>query len=134
MHLSGRSATDGQTGFMNHALSPTWTRAVAIAGLLLTFLVSSAARADGPTMPAQTSDQSSALPPPGTYRLIRIGPQVLVREDDHGRFTMVEDPTAKRGRGQRLVALLLGVLTAGAVLTLGRNGLTSDVGGRAGPR
>lgn len=111
----------------------TLKHTVAAAGLLLTFQLAGPARADGPTAPAETSDQTLPLPPPETYRLIRIGPQELVREDDHGRLTPVEEPPAELGRGQRIAAVLVGVLTAGAVLTLGRNELTSGVGGRAGP-
>ena len=42
--------------------------------------------------PAIRADGTEPPPPPGTSRLISIGPQALVREDDHGNLTMVDDP------------------------------------------
>jgi hypothetical protein len=61
---------------------------------------------------AEARDQS--LPPPGTTRLIRIGPQALVSEDEHGNVTMVDEPAPKAQRGKALV-LFLGILTGAVV-------------------
>ena len=109
--------------------------AVGVVALLLALQVPLPAHAhDDCTGPVQAAEQVQPLPPPGTCRLIRIGPQALVSEDDRGRFMMVDEPEEKPRRGQRVINVLMGVVTAGAVLSLGRNELTSNVGGRAGPR
>ncbi|HLK89732.1 MAG TPA: hypothetical protein VKZ18_07555 [Polyangia bacterium] len=54
-----------------------------------------------------------------------------VIEDDHGRFRMADEPPPKPSRGRGVVAVLIMLAAAGAVLTAGRNELTTDVGGRA---
>jgi hypothetical protein len=100
------------------ASSRRWTRAVAAAGLVLALRGASPAHADGPSPPAQTSDRRLPLPPPGTHRLIRIGPQMLVSEDDQGRVTMVDEPTDQPRRGRSLagVAAVLGVFSGSLLL------------------
>ena len=93
------------------------------------------ARAGECSGPAQATERVESLPPPGTCRLIRIGPQVLVSEDDRGRFTMVDEPEEKPGRGRRVINVVMGLLTAGAVLNVGRNdAIGSGYGGRPSRR
>jgi hypothetical protein len=76
------------------APSRSWARrSFAAAGLCLTLLAASPARADGPGPPPTTNSKLLPLPAPGTHRLIRIGPQALVMEDDHGQVTMVDETT-----------------------------------------
>src|SRR5882672_5732611 len=89
-----------------------WMRGVAAVALLLTIHVASAAHADVPGPAAQTSGQALPFPPPGTRRLVRIGPQSLVMEDDHGRFTMVDEVAVKPkiGRGAIAATAMLGLL------------------------
>jgi hypothetical protein len=115
------------------ASSSRWRGALEVVAVVLTLRAAVPARADDAAVTEQTS-QALPLPPPGTSRLIRIGPQALIREDDRGRLTMADEPAPKPSRGQRLFAVLFGVVAAGAVLTLGRNEVTTDVGGRAGGR
>jgi hypothetical protein len=140
----------GGVMFAKNAPSMTWRCAVGAASLLLVLQLSSPARGEGTTVPAQTHSQRAPLPRPGTYRLIRIGPQALVKEDDRGRITMVDeldDKTAaeldhqrvnasadKADRGARAAAVMIGVLTAGAVLMLGLTDLNGNFDLRAGPR
>jgi hypothetical protein len=104
-----------------------------VASLLLVLQLASPVRADGTTVSAQSSNQTAPLPPPETDRLIRIGPQVVLKEDARGRITLIDEPEENptRGGAGRGAGLVIGVLTAGAMLVLGRNELTSDIGGRA---
>jgi hypothetical protein len=105
--------------------------AVGLSALLLTFRVPSRARADECTEPAQATEQVESLPPPGTCRLVRIGPQALVTEDDRGRFSMVDEPETEPRRG-RVAGLVIGILTAGVVLTLDLNELHDATGASGG--
>jgi hypothetical protein len=78
--------------------------------------------------PPTTEHALRPLPPPGTERLIRIGPQALVVEDDQGRVTMADEP-ADEPRGGRALALMtrvFGVLGAGFVFEL-QFGLRRDI-------
>ena len=86
------------------------------------------------------ADATEPLPPPGTSRLISIGPQALVREDEHGNLTMVDEPEPERSK-LKVVGIILGAMTAGVVVVfygdLGpgvgptyRTGGGSDNGGR----
>jgi hypothetical protein len=75
-------------------------------------------------------------PPPGTQRLIRIGPVALVCEDEHGNVTMAEDPTPAKKHNFNLLPSLFGALVGGAVGTLyndpGRVSAGMTFGGVAG--
>jgi hypothetical protein len=107
-----------------------WTRAVAIACTLLTLEVAAPARADCTAAPA-VSATTLPLPPPGTCRLILIGPEMVLEQDETGRLTPADEPPPKRSRRRNAAAIMLGLLTAGAVFTLGRDDLTN---GRAAVR
>jgi hypothetical protein len=102
-----------------------WKRAVGVGCLLLALQVSLPAHADDCTGPAPPNEQVESLPPPGTCRLIRIGPEALVSEDDRGRITMVDEPEQQPRRGRGLAAVVIGILTAGVVVTLDLNELHS---------
>lgn len=105
-----------------------WTRAAAVISLLVTLEVPAPARANC-TAPEAASSTTLPLPPPGTCRLIPIGPEMVLEQDSTGRLTLADEPEPpKRSRGRNLGALLVGLLTAGAVVTLGRN--DSRVSGR----
>jgi hypothetical protein len=106
---------------------------VGAASLLLALQLASPVRADGTTVSAQSSTETAPLPSPGTYRLIRIGPQLVLREDARGTIILIDEPEEKPNRGgaARGAALVFGVLGGSAALLLGRNEFTSDVGGRA---
>src|SRR3954466_14637098 len=82
------------------APSRIWTRAVAAVGLAVTLNAAAPVHAEVVAAPARTNGQTVPLPAPGTRRLIRIGPQALVVEDDHGRVKMVDEPgpAPKRAR------------------------------------
>jgi hypothetical protein len=105
----------------NLALTKRWTRAIAAAGLVSVLHVAAPARADAPGPPPETSSKLLPLPPPGTHRLIRIGPGALVEEDDHGRVTMVDEtaPAWRRGQGLVGAALVMGIFSGGAVFFFG---------------
>jgi hypothetical protein len=108
----------------DNAHSAIWRCVVGVISLLLALQVSPAHAQvpdQAPTVTAPNSGEVESPPPPGTYRLIQIGPQVVVREDDRGRFTMAEEPEEQRTRGQRAMSVLVGVLTVGAALTNARN-------------
>jgi hypothetical protein len=55
---------------------------------------------------AYAGDRTEPPPPSGMYRLIRIGPQALVLEDEHGSVTMVDEPAPRVKRGTALGAFL----------------------------
>jgi hypothetical protein len=128
--------------FTKDAPSMRWRCAVGAASLLVLLQVGSPARGDDTTVSAQTHGQRAPLPRPGTYRLIRIGPQALVKEDDHGKVTMVDEQDGqtadelghKPGRAGQGAAVVIGLFTAGAVLIFGRVGPNEDYGVRLGPR
>jgi len=94
------------------------TRAISAVALALTLLASTPARADGPAPPPQTSSKLLPLPAPGTTRLIRIGPQEAVIEDDQGKVTTVEETAATPTRGQNVAAAatMMGIVTGGLFL------------------
>jgi hypothetical protein len=115
------------------APSTRWKRMVEVGTLLLTLHVASGIRADDTTVAVQSSGPVEHLPRPEDYRLIRIGPQVVVKEDDRGNISMVDEMATTPSRGRGVVAVFTGILTAGALLALGRNELGSNVGGRVGP-
>ena len=100
-------------------------RAVRVMALLLALQVPLRARADDCAGPAQATERAASLPPPGTCRLIRIGPEVLVSQDDHGTVTMVDEPEPQPRRSRGVAALLIGILTAGALVTIDLNELHS---------
>ena len=108
-----------------------WTRLVAAVCLLLTLEVAAPARADCTAVPA-ASAKTLPLPPPGTCRLISIGPEMVLEQDSNGQLTMAEEPPPKRSRGRNAAVVLLGAVTAGALLVIGRNDKTIDIGSRAG--
>ena len=86
-----------------------WRKLVGIISALclgLTVLVAQPARAD----------ETEPWPSPGTHRLIRIGPEALVSEDDHGRLSMVEEPPPEKTKID-VVTIVLGAMTAGVTLT-----------------
>jgi hypothetical protein len=101
------------------APSRRWTRAAAAIGLALALHATRPARADAPT---QWQANVASLPPPapGTQRLVRLGPQVLLVEDDQGRFTMADEGAAepKRGQSLRPLMIMLGIVAAGAFVNL----------------
>ncbi|HLW79887.1 MAG TPA: hypothetical protein VKU44_09850 [Terriglobia bacterium] len=73
------------------------------------------------------ADAREPPPPPGTSRLISIGPQALVREDDHGNLTMVDEPEPKRSK-LNVAGIILGAMTAGVVVVF-----YGDLGPGIGP-
>lgn len=85
---------------------------VAASCLALTGPIIGAASAE---QPATRGNETEPPPPPGTSRLISIGPQALVREDDHGNLTMVDEPEPQRSKSQ-VVGIMLGAMTAGVVI------------------
>lgn len=111
-----------------------WTRALTAGVLICALATAGPARADVPGPPGPTNSKLLPLPAPGTHRLIRIGPQALVSEDDRGQVTFVDEaaiePKAKRGESIVAASVMLGLLGAGAILFLGPSELTA----RPGPR
>ena len=73
------------------------------------------------------ADAREPPPPPGTSRLISIGPQALVREDEHGNLTMVDEPEPERSK-LKVVGIILGAMTAGVVVVF-----YGDIGPGVGP-
>ena len=69
----------------------------------------------GAQQQAIRADETEPLPPPGTSRLIEIGPQALVREDDHGKLTMADEPEPQRSK-LGVAGIMLGAMTAGVVV------------------
>jgi hypothetical protein len=65
--------------------------------------------------PARAAE-TEPWPAPGTHRLIRIGPEVVVSEDDHGRLSMVEEPPPEKTKVD-VAQIVLGAMTAGLTLT-----------------
>jgi hypothetical protein len=84
---------------MSFTLSTAWGRAAAGAMLALT-------ASSGPVH--ATEDEP---PPPGAERLIHIGPQATVIEDEHGNLTMAEEPPPEPTAGEiaRGAASVMGV-------------------------
>jgi hypothetical protein len=117
------------------APSRRWTRAI-VAAAVAVALRASPARADVSAPPEETTHVGSLpLPAPGTHRLIRLGPQMLVMQDDQGRFTMADEPTEKPKRGRSLAAVtaVFGVIGVGLVI-LGLQNLELDGGEQPGRR
>jgi hypothetical protein len=109
-----------------------WTRAIGAAALILTLHAAAPARAEIPGAPPQSGAQTLPLPPSGTKRMIRIGPQALVQEDDHGRVKMADEPTTQPRPGRSFIATsaLFGILGVGAYLMLqGAPGVSLDLSG-----
>ena len=50
--------------------------------------------------PARAQDRTEPPPPPGTDRLIQLGPEAVVLEDDRGNIRMVDEPEHKLGNGK----------------------------------
>jgi hypothetical protein len=70
-----------------------WRRVASLLALVFAVASTSAARAH---------DRTEPPPPPGTYRLIRIGPEALVSEDSHGNIRMVDERTKRISKGQAI--------------------------------
>jgi hypothetical protein len=70
-------------------------------------------------LPSSAGEVATAAPaqPTTSERLIRIGPQALVRQDEHGRVTMVEE-FAPEPRKRDVMPAVLGVLFAGMARAL----------------
>lgn len=96
---------------MSFTLSTRWGRAAASATLALTLVASSA--------PAHATRDEP--PPPGTERVIRIGPQATVIEDEHGNFTMAEEPPPEQTVGE-LARGVVSVMGVGFLLFLNSSG------------
>ena len=80
-----------------------WRRALAVAGLGLTLAF---------VGPARAEDRTEPPPPPGTERLIRLGPEAVVLEDDQGNISMVDERV--RGLGNaRAAGAAAGALVGG---------------------
>lgn len=93
---------------MTSARSKRWTAALAASSLGLTLLAGS---------PAGATSVSKRRQPPAA-RLIRIGPQALVSQDEHGRVTMVDEPAsdASGGSGRATLGMVVGALEAVGVV------------------
>jgi hypothetical protein len=98
------------------APSKRWTRGAAGVGLALTLRVASPARAEFPMPPDEVHERAQPAPAAGARHLIRLGPEVLLEEDEHGRVRAVDEPPPKPRPGEALVGLttLFGILAAGA--------------------
>jgi hypothetical protein len=99
-----------------------WKRASAAVCLSLILGAVSPARGEvfGPPVP-ESNSRTLPLPAPGTERLIRIGPQALIREDEHGRLSMVDEstPPPKVGRSLVTTTAFFSIMGFGALLMLG---------------
>ena len=76
---------------------------------------------------ARAGDRTEPPPPPGMYRLIRIGPQALVLEDEHGAVTMA-DEAPPRVKGEAVLGVFFG-MAVGAVAGEYLNGTDDFVRG-----
>jgi hypothetical protein len=105
----------------------SWARLGATVGLALGVSFGAPAWAEGQTQ----------RPPPadGEHRLVRLGPQALVFEDNHGNVSMVDEPTPEPSRGQLLGAALGGMSggLAGAMLYSGQDYVRISVYGSGKP-
>ena len=63
--------------------------------------------------PAGVARAEETGPPAATHRLVRIGPQALVSEDEHGNVSMVDEVQPTLSRGQA-VGIALGAFGGGA--------------------
>jgi hypothetical protein len=113
------------------APSVGWKRAIAAVcmGVLLGAFAPARAETFGPAQPP--ASRTLPLPAPGTQRLIRVGPQALIREDDRGRLSMVDESTPPPRVGRSLVTTtaFFSILGFGALLTFGS---PNNVGFEAG--
>jgi hypothetical protein len=91
---------------MSFTLSSRWGRAAA--GVTLALTLSSSA-------PAHAAEDEP--PPPGTERVIRIGPQATVIEDEHGNLSLADDAAPEQSVGD-VVRGALSVMGLGALLFL----------------
>lgn len=99
------------------APSSRWACAVVAASMVLTLHAGAPARADVPDDSQETSARVARtlpLPAPGTDRLIRIGPQALVVQDDRGRVTMADEPAPPRFRARNVAIGLASMVVIGA--------------------
>ena len=87
---------------------------VGLAAASCLVLNSPVVRAASPQQQSTRGDETQPPPPPGTFRLISIGPQALVREDDQGNLTMVDEAEPTRSRS-RVASIMLGAMTAGVL-------------------
>jgi hypothetical protein len=71
---------------------------------------------------------TTASPAAPATRLIRIGPQALVRQDEHGKLTMVEE-FAPEPRNRDVLPAVLGVLFSGMARAL-FDAFPEDIGNR----
>jgi hypothetical protein len=90
-------------------------RATAVAALGLTLAFGGVAQAQGTEA---HHDRTVPVPSAGTSRVIRLGPQAMVREDDRGNIQMVDEEQPKlteaRAAGAALGSVAGGV--AGVIL------------------
>jgi hypothetical protein len=95
-----------------------WKRAAAALCMTLVLGAFSPARSQSFGPPQPPSSRVLPIPAPGTHRLIRVGPQALISEDDHGRLTMVDESTAPPRVGRSLVTTtaFFSILGFGALL------------------
>jgi hypothetical protein len=98
-------------------------RRAAAALLFAVGLVALCGPAHGETRtPAHTEDTShdrtQPPPAPGAHRLVRLGPQALVFEDDRGNISMVDEPGEGITKGQAIgtIAGAVGGGVAGVIL------------------
>jgi hypothetical protein len=113
------------------------TRAAAAIGLVLALLAGAPAQAQVVTGPVPSNGRVLPPPPPGTRRLIRIGPQALVEQDPRGHVRMAEEPTPRPSpaKGVAAMAAAAGAVGAAAFLMLeGDVGLSVDVGAQTSIR
>src|SRR4051812_42714022 len=97
----------------------SWARLGATVGLALGVSFAAPAWAE-----KQAEEQTQRSPRPGgEHRLVRLGPQALVFEDNHGNVSMVDEPTPEPSRGQLIGAALGGMSggLAGAMLYSGQD-------------
>jgi hypothetical protein len=110
-----------------------WKRAVVALCMALILGMLAPARAETFGPPRPPVSRTLPLPPPGTHRLIRVGPQALIREDDRGRLSMVDEstPPPKVGRSLVTTTAFFSILGFGALLTFGAPNNVGYEAGRA---
>ncbi len=105
----------------------SWARLGATLGLGLTVSFSAPSLGRG--------DRTRPPPADGEHRLVRLGPQALVYEDDRGNVSMVDEPTPEPSRGQLIGAAIggMGGGLAGAMLYSGQDYVRISVYGSGKP-
>lgn len=96
---------------MGFTLSGAWGRAAAGTVLALTLVSGTPAHAA----------EAEPPPPPGTERLIHIGPQATVIEDEHGNFSMADEPAPEPTVGD-IARGAVSVMGVGFLLFLNSSG------------